>query len=246
MESANISVAIAAYNGEKYIREQLDSILVQLKNKDEIVVSLDPSTDTSEQILREYCEADQRVRMIDGSGSGLTQNFENAIVHCKNDIIFLADQDDVWHADKVQKVLECFDDPDTMVVLHDARVVDADLSVQRDSFFQWRGSKPGIIKNVMKNSYMGCCMAFRRKLCETVFPLPQNIPMHDQWIGLVGEIKGKSVFLNETLIDYRRHGNNVSSDTHSGWVRMIKWRFTVLLNLARVKVHSPKTGRNHG
>jgi glycosyltransferase involved in cell wall biosynthesis len=237
MESANISVAIAVYNGEKFIRQQLDSILVQLRDNDEIVVSLDPSTDRSEQVLREYCEADQRVRLVHGSGSGLTANFENAIVNCKNEIIFLADQDDIWHTDKVKKVLKCFDDPNTMVVLHDARVVDGDLKVFRDSFFQWRGSKPGIMKNIVKNSYMGCCMAFRRELCQSFLPMPKNIPMHDQWIGLIGEIKGKSVFLNEPLIDYRRHGNNASSDTHAGLIQMMKWRWIVIYNLVSRKIH---------
>ena len=97
-----VSVALAAYNGEKYIKEQLSSILEQLSEDDEIVVSLDPSTDgTKEAILSLN---DSRIKIVDGEGKGLIKNFENAIKNCKNDLIFLCDQDDIWLPDKVERV----------------------------------------------------------------------------------------------------------------------------------------------
>ena len=103
-----VSVAMAVYNGETYLKEQMDSILSQLGVKDEVILSLDPSTDRTLDIIKDYCLRDSRVHMCWGPGRGVIKNFENAIKHCRNEIIFLADQDDVWKSEKVEKVLMAF------------------------------------------------------------------------------------------------------------------------------------------
>ena len=221
----NISVALAAYNGEKYIKEQLYSILCQLKEKDEIVISLDPSTDSTERILSSY--HDDRIKLIHGSGSGLIKNFENAIAHTSNDIIFLCDQDDIWTNDKVDCVLNSFSDG-IYVVMHDCSIVDEELNVIEPSFFQHRRTKLGIVSNIIQNSYIGCCMAFRKELKEYILPFPDPLPMHDQYIGHVGEIKGKNKLIHKPLLYYRRHGKNVSSTSHSSLFQMIQWRFQII------------------
>lgn len=229
----SVSVAMAAYNGERYIKEQIESILSQLKASDELIVSLDPSTDRTEKILQEIGQRDARVHLIYGKGKGLIKNFENAIRHCKRDIIFLADQDDVWKADKVTSVLECFQNKKTMVVMHDAEIVDASMQCVCRSFMEKRGSRTGIFKNIIKNSYIGCCMAFRKEMKPYILPFPKRIPMHDQWIGLVGEMTGVNVMTRNVLISYRRHGDNVSAEHHSSIIQMLRWRVTLILNLCR-------------
>lgn len=231
-----VSVAMAAYNGSRYIGEQLDSIIPQLSESDEIIVSLDPSTDNTREIILDYSLKDARIKLVDGKGDGLMKNFENAIAHCKNDIIFLCDQDDVWHSDKVSSVLRAFDTPDVMLVLHNAEITDGNLIITEPSFFASHNTKTGFLRNIIRNSYIGCCMAFRKSVVSSIIPFPENLPMHDQWIGLVCEKKGKISLVERPLIMYRRHEDNVSSMQHSAFGQMIKWR----LNLIKALIGSGK------
>lgn len=228
-----VSVAMAAYNGEDYIVQQVESILKQLNKEDELVISLDPSTDMTETLLREMRKKDSRIRLVRGKGKGLVKNFENAIRHCKNDIIFLSDQDDLWKDQKVEIVLEAFQNDEVTLVMHDAEVVNRGLECIDSSFIETRGCRTGVIKNMIKNSYIGCCMAFRKELKRYILPFPKKIPMHDQWIGIISEITGMSIMMDQALICYRRHGKNVSSERHAGIAQMIRWRINLIFNLLR-------------
>ncbi len=221
----SVSVAMAAYNGEKYIKEQLESILCQLKEKDEVIVSLDPSQDHTKDVIKTL--NDQRIKVFDGPSKGVKKNFENAIEHCQNDIIFLADQDDLWLEGKVEKVLSCFDE-NVCVVLHDAKIINQDQEVISSSFFKMKNVKTGFIHNLIKNGYMGCCMAFRKELVPYIVPIPENIYMHDQWIGMVGEALGKNVLIHEPYLLYRRHSDNVSDIQHGSTKEMIHKRIQIL------------------
>ena len=143
-----------------------------------------------------------------GLKGGVKQNFANAISKCRGNYIFLADQDDIWKENKVERVLQEFNkDEKITLVIHDAEVFNSDnKEVILDSFFDFRHSKNGIIKNIWKNSYIGCCIAFKSSLKKYILPIPNDIEMHDQWIGIINELKcGSSVFLKENLIRYRRH-----------------------------------------
>lgn len=208
------SVALAAYNGEAYIEEQLTSILQTLCEGDEVIVSDDGSTDGTRDIVRDVAARDDRVRLIDGPCKGLIRNFENALMHCTGDVVFLADQDDVWHADKVDAVLACFEETGAVLVLHDAQMTDNERHVLSPSFFAFRGSRAGYFRNLWKNAYIGACMAFKRELLEVALPFDERIPMHDQWLGLLAEKRGGAAFLPEVLIDYRRHEGTVTKDHH--------------------------------
>ena len=118
-------------------------------------------------------------------------------------------------------------------------MVDAENNQIYDSFYSIRNSRKGFIKNLVKNSCIGCCMAFRAEIKEKILPFPENIEMHDWWIGLVSELKYNSVFINDKLIRYRRHGGNVSSLTHYPISRMIRNRINflmaIILNLKKWK-----------
>ena len=109
MKRKSISVAMAAYNGQKYIADQIESILNQLYPTDELVVSMDFSTDQTEEIVLEYAKKDSRIHLITGPSKGVIKNFENAIAYTQNEIIFLADQDDFWLPGKVERVLKEFE-----------------------------------------------------------------------------------------------------------------------------------------
>lgn len=219
-----VSVAMATYNGEKYIKEQINSILVNLKENDELIISDDGSTDKTVDIIKKYQNKDKRINLINGPRLGVKQNFANAIKESKGKYIFLSDQDDVWEKNKIKKVLKIFKKEKCQVVIHDADIVDSNLKTTGQSFFDFRNSGKGIIKNIWKNTYIGCCMAFDSELKDKILPIPNNIEMHDQWIGLLGEKYGKSIFLKDSLIKYRRHDNNVSSMKHHKLIKMIRNR----------------------
>lgn len=227
-----ISVAMATYNGEKYIREQLESILKQLNEEDEIIISDDGSTDNTINIIKSF--EDKRIKIFDGPRNGVKQNFANAIYNCTGKYIFLSDQDDIWCDNKVNIVLKNFEKEKCMCIVHDCIVFDSSNDdVIYDSFYKYRNSGSGIIKNIWKNTYIGCCMTIDARIKNTILPIPNDIEMHDQWIGLLCEKEGKSLFINDKLINYRRHNDNVTNMKHYSVWRMIKNRVRIMIKLIR-------------
>lgn len=233
MEQVRVSVAIAAYNGAAYIAQQLDSILTNLSELDEIIVSDDGSTDATRKIVSEYEQKDSRVHLVEGPREGIIANFEHAMQMCKGTYIFLSDQDDVWESNKVEKVLEILEQRDVFLVIHDAKVCNDNLEeVVMPSFFSYRGSGAGAWKNYVKNTYMGCCMAFKKEVRDKVLPIPKDIQMHDQWIGILSDYYfGKSVFLQKPLLLYRRHAQNASDFSHNSIGVMLKNRIRLARRL---------------
>lgn len=227
------SVAVTACNSAAFLREQLDSVLCQLAEKDEVIISADPSNDGTQEILKHYAQRDSRIHVIQGNGTGLIANFEHALSHCTGEIIFLCDHDDIWLPGKVEQVTACFTNPAVMVVLHDAKVCDAQLNVTAQSYMDWHRSKEGYYQNIVRNSFIGCCMALRAQLKEQALPFPKDLPMHDQWIGLLGYRYGTVRFLHEPLLLYRRHGGNMSATEHAGTLQMLRWRLELLKNLSK-------------
>ena len=139
----SISVALATYNGEKYISEQLNSILPQLGPEDEIIISDDGSSDRTLEIVAGFCSA--QIKVLKNPGKGVISNVENAIKHTSGDIIFLCDQDDVWLPDKVSVTKKYLLESDVKLVVSDAIVVDENLKVLEDSFFKLMNSGSGFI-----------------------------------------------------------------------------------------------------
>lgn len=219
-----VSVALAAYNGEKYIEEQLRSILEQLRGDDEIIVSDDNPSGGTRAVVESM--NDPRIHYVEGPGKGVIKNFENAIKHTTGDVVFLSDQDDVWLPGKVIAVCEEFKNG-AMAVLHDAKVTDENLNVVEESFFKLNGSAPGFWKNIKKNSYMGCCMAFDATMKRFILPFPNNLPMHDQWIGLKAEQNGKVVFLDTPYLLYRRNDDSLTGNPTS-FAQKLKWRINIM------------------
>ena len=227
-----ISVVMAVYNGEKFITEPIESILHQLSEFDELVISVDPSSDKTNEILNGYKD-NKQVVLYQGQGKGLIENFENAIRNASNEYIFLCDQDDVWLDDKVEKVLEVFEKTNADLVIHDAKIVNERLEIIQNSFMESRKSNRSFIKNIVKNTFIGCCMAFRKDFVKTILPFPKDIPMHDQFIGLLALKTGKVSVINEPLLLYRRHGENASNEHHATIMQMIKWRISILKNVRK-------------
>lgn len=204
-----ISVCIATYNGEKFVREQIFSILSQLSKGDEIIVSDDGSSDGTLGIIMSI--NDPRIHIVKGPCKGsLIANFENALRIAKGDYIFLSDQDDIWMGNKVEITLKYLAKYDCIV--SDAVVVDENKNILKPSFFIHNNTHSGRFYNlIVKNGYLGCCMAFRKRVLEKSLPFDKCIPMHDIWIGNVAAFKFRTRFIPEKLIMYRRHSHNNST-----------------------------------
>jgi len=207
------SVALVTYNSEKYLREQIDTILTNLQTGDEIVVSDDGSSDSTLAILNEYSLKDHRVRIFQIPHSGCNANYENAISHCTGDVIFLSDDDNVWMNGKVAKVLKAFEDhPEVWFIQHDCLVGDSSLKVISDSYYRDRKAKPGLFRNIMKTSYGGSLIAFRKELTKRILPFPKKMPFfYDEWIGLEATKHGKVLFIADKLSIWRRHEGSAST-----------------------------------
>jgi glycosyltransferase involved in cell wall biosynthesis len=225
-------VALAAKDGANFLEPQLLSILPQLSSQDELVVSIDTSahssSDRSLDIVLQLVKDWPQLRAITGPGRGIQANFESAIAATSGDVVFLSDHDDIWMPNKVEAVLAAFQESRATLVLHDAEVVDSELNTIAASFFRQRNSRPGYLRNLLKNSYIGCCMAFLSSLKPLVLPFPPQIPMHDQWLGLLAERTGTVCFLEQPLILYRRHGSNATAMSHAGPGQMLLWRWQML------------------
>jgi len=226
-----ISVSIATYNGEKYIAEQINSILPQITSEDEIIISDDGSNDRTLETISGFCSA--QIHVYKNPKKGIISNFENAISHATGDIIILCDQDDVWCPDKVTTVRKYFIDTDAKLIVSDAYVTDESLNIKDPSFFELMSSGPGFTKNFVKNTFIGCCMAFRNEMKDIILPFPDKIPMHDSWIGLLTELNGKVLFIPEKLIYYRRHEVNASVLKRESFLKSIMWRKNLAIELIK-------------
>lgn len=228
-----VSVCLATYNGEKYIKEQLESILMQLDECDEIIVSDDNSSDNTMSVIEKF--NDSRIKIVCNQlGKGVVKNFENAISYSTGDIVFFCDQDDIWRSDKVNRILDVFKNNDKVTcILSNARIIDGEGKDQGRNFFS-KPPKLDFCSVFLKNSFLGCTMAFQRK-SFSIIPFSKKLPMHDWYIGLRHIIKGKVYFIDDNLIYYRRHGNNVTSGKRSSLYQIIKWRVLLLKELVKIK-----------
>lgn len=232
--SAAISVAMAAYNGERFIAEQLDSILAQLQAGDEVIVVDDASTDRTLDVVASL--QDSRVRVLrNHRNAGVFSTFERALLATRGELVFLSDQDDVWLPGKVFEVMARFErDPEVMLVLSDAQVIDVAGRVVEPSFMALRGGFRGsFVSTLVRNRYLGCTMALRRSLLSTVLPIPRDVPMHDMWFGSLAVLQGRVDYIDKPLVQYRRHGGNVSPARHQSVGQMLRWRWSLLRNVTR-------------
>ncbi len=209
-----VSVCMATYNGEQYIKQQIESILSQLKEEDELVISDDGSTDKTINIIDSF--HDNRIVVLSHEKKTIkygfdytTHNFENAIVHSSGDVIFLADQDDVWLPNKYKKMTEALQNCD--IAISDCKIVDSSLSVIEESKFDKYPPSSRILPSIIGNTNIGCCFAFRRQVLNKVLPFPDYGVAQDWWISALGNLYFKLEYIREPLMLYRRHNSTVSA-----------------------------------
>jgi glycosyltransferase involved in cell wall biosynthesis len=208
--SVAVSIAMATYNGARYIREQLDSFVAQTRRPDELVITDDGSTDETLSIIRDFAASapfpvrlSQNLQRLD-----YARNFERAISLCSGDIILLSDQDDVWFPEKLKTIEQWFEArPDVQVIINDALLTDVHLvstgNTQRKNIRRAGNSD--------KLFFTGCCSAHRREWRQFALPIPGTMPAHDYWINLLAIEMGCALHIPDVLQVYRRHESNAST-----------------------------------
>lgn len=205
-----ISVCMASFNGGQFIKEQIDSILGQLSSNDELIISDDHSTDNTCAIIKQY--NDSRIKLVlNKLAKGVTHNFENALLHSKGDIIFLADQDDVWLPSKIRELSQFLLQGNYDVVTGNCALTDSKLNVIQERYYVDRSPlDKSVWGNFVKDLWLGSCMAFKREVLLATLPFPKKVAAHDLWIALYSQMHFKCGYYPKVLQLYRRHDNTVS------------------------------------
>jgi len=211
----SVAVAMATFNGERYLLEQLESIARQSHQPDELVISDDGSNDRTVEIARAWAAtAPMRVRIyVAEKRLGYPANFEKALRLTTADIIFLSDQDDVWLPQKIERVLEEFmRDPEILLVLNDQWITDENLRSTGRTSHEILKRKYHLYDRQSLIAGHGCCMAVRRPLLGLALPIPagEHDLTHDAWLAKLTAMMGRQKIVSEPLQLYRRHFAAVS------------------------------------
>ncbi|PKD10925.1 glycosyltransferase-like protein [Bifidobacterium longum] len=206
-----VSVAMAVYNGEKYLKKQIESILVQLAADDELVISYDSSTDNSYQIISEYASNDSRVKILRNNRPGIVNNFNNALAACSNDVTFISDQDDLWLENKRNIMVDVLNESGADLAVHNVVHIDENDCVISDPLFKEYHIHKGLLRNFVMPRYSGCCMAFPSKAKRIILPMPESVLNYDHWIGMACEVFGTVIFVDDILLGHRLHDSNVTT-----------------------------------
>ncbi len=203
-----ISIALATYNGERYLKEQIDSLLLQTHANFELIVCDDKSTDSTLQILESYKEKIDIKIFINTKNLGYIKNFEKAISLCTSNYIALCDQDDVWRKDKLEVLVKNIGDFD--LIHSDARLIDEHNNIIDNSYSTSTNKvfRKDVKDYFFNNDATGCTIMFKKSLVKEFLPFCENIISHDWYITLIAKSKNGVKYINETLIDYRQHQNN--------------------------------------
>ncbi len=206
----SVSIALCTYNGEKFLRAQLDSISSQSYSNFELVISDDGSTDGTQEILKEFASKDTRIQWsANPNPNGFAKNFERAITLCKGEIIFLCDQDDVWYLNKIDKHIEAYLDKKVVWVYNKVVLIDKDgnkIGLLEDSAPDYYRNKTAI-ENTWGSCILGCATSYRAKDVHKIMPIGMHAPAHDSWIQMALYPK-KAHFIDEYLQEYRIHDAN--------------------------------------
>ncbi|MGN0728187.1 glycosyltransferase family 2 protein [Treponema sp.] len=223
-----VSIALATYNGEKFIREQLDSILSQSIQDFELIACDDCSTDSTLQILNEYVEKDIRIKVFANEKNlGFKKNFEKAILLCSGDYIALSDQDDIWTEKHLQVLLENIGKNDLVganAFLCDEKAKSTGidlLSCSRIDFLP-KTKDEWFFFLLHSNIFQGSACLFRKSLIQKALPIPENVKFHDYWLALVAAAGNGVCYKNDCILYYRQHETNVTENKKQNFFEKIK------------------------
>lgn len=241
-----IDILLSTYNGEDFLREQLDSILSQNEHSWRLLIRDDASSDATVEVIKEYCEKhpDTITFITDSETSplGPAQSFNRLLNKSKAPYVMFSDQDDVWLPEKIEKMLSVMKDMELAsngsvpILLHsDLEVVNENLKNIADSFIKKNNLNPEIIDVKylsLRNSVTGCSMMCNRSLLDLTLPIPDHAIMHDWWFAITASAFGRIEFISQSLVKYRQHSSNYYGATNRTKILKKSFRF----NKYRIKV----------
>ena len=242
--SNSVGILLATYNGERYVGELLESIFQQSWTNWYLFVSDDCSKDRTVKIIRDFARKDKRIKIIsEGKRFGSAKkNFSFLMNYAhkktKLDIFMFADQDDVWHENKIEitieKLMEISDGGRFPALVHtDLIVVDENLNTICDSLWKYQRIDPSRNKLhnlLIQNVATGATTVFNRKLLDISSTVPEEAIMHDWWLALVASAFGRIDYIEEKTVLYRQHSMNDTGAVDRSWSRMIPLSFDVFLH----------------
>ena len=229
-----IEILLATYNGEKYVGEQIDSIINQTYRNWILLIRDDNSKDNTLEILKEYEKKDNRIKVIeDKKGNlGFVKNFEELLNNSKEDWVMFSDQDDYWLENKIEKYVAILNASSEdilkkpMLIHSNSFICDDNLEIIKDEF----------INSKIANKYneddfyfayfvQGSTVLINRAIIDLALPFSKNVTVHDRYFHLLAEFLGKRIFINESLIKYRQHSNNKIGAKSSVISKILKKRY---------------------
>lgn len=212
-----IDILMATYNGEKYLKQQIDSILEQSYTDFRLLISDDQSTDSTRDILNEYVAKDSRVVVfLQNKNLGVVRNFEYLMQKVENEYFMFSDQDDIWQKDKIKKSIELIEKDNLDLVYTDLEVVNEDLEAIHKSYWKLKGFEKKIrrynnFESLYLNNFItGSTMLVKSKWLDKILPLPHKSAyiLHDYWTALIVSKFGKMAYIEEPQVKYRQHIDN--------------------------------------
>ena len=212
-----IEILMATYNGEKYVKEQIDSIIHQTYENWKLLIRDDNSTDKTLEILKEYEKKDKRIKVIeDKKGNlGFVKNFEELLIYSNKEWVMFSDQDDYWLENKIEKYVSILNsNPKDIlkkpILIHsNSFICNDNLEIIKKEFIN-----SNIASKYNEDSYyffyfvQGSTVLINRAMIDLALPFSKNVTVHDRYLHLLAEFLGKRIFINESLIKYRQHSNN--------------------------------------
>ena len=227
-----IDILLATYNGQEFLREQIDSILNQSYQNFNLIISDDSSEDETYKILKEYEKKDSRIRLFrQEKNLGLIQNFEFLLKQVTSDYFMFSDQDDIWKENKIEKSINKLKQEKAALVYTDLEIVDKNLEIIYPSYWKYKNIYKKIKKYnnfealYLNNFVTGCTILAKSNYIKDIVPLPKTskFMLHDYWTALVIASKDKIAYLDEPTIKYRQHKNNrVGSSRRSDKIEKFK------------------------
>lgn len=213
MENKKIDILMATYNGEKYLAEQLDSIINQTYHNWNLLIRDDNSTDRTLEIIQDYQKKDNRIKLLkDNKGNlGIVKNFEELLKNSESEFIMFSDQDDIWIENKLDMYLKMIEKIKNkgFMIHSDAILFDKNKSnILKDTFISKKAINKGL-ENVFFNYFVqGATILISKEIKNFILPFPKEVYLHDRYIHLISELFFERIFVNEALIYYRQHGDN--------------------------------------
>lgn len=240
-----VTVCMGTHNGSKYILKQINSILIQLKENDELIVSDDGSTDNTIDIIESI--NDNRIKIVKFDGSfpkegkftiinhKISFNFLNALKYATGDVIFFSDQDDIWMVDKIEKSLDYLKDVD--LIISNFSIIGPNDEIILPAFYQKMPKLKKWFIEPFNPHFSGCAMAFKKEVLNYAIPFPTELSCgHDNWLGLCANKYGKVKFVEDVLFMHRVHDSNNSylgKKSNNSLFQKINWRLIAFINIIK-------------